>query len=158
MKSPKMQEFRQFMNQKCVTDAQNVWQQSVYAKNQKQKKTLEANTNYCLSKVNRFIRLNKFRLKQLFSGKRKNGHLIFKKGSSFGDYNYVPGTGGNDNLVGTNGPDFIVGNGGNDTISSLGGNDCILTQGGNDTINSGNNSNVILAGAGVKMKTCGIFC
>lgn len=46
----------------------------------------------------------------------------------------IPGTSGQDTLIGTNDADQITGGAGDDAISGEGGNDSILGQGGNDTL------------------------
>ncbi|WP_370212764.1 Hint domain-containing protein [Roseovarius sp.] len=46
----------------------------------------------------------------------------------------IPGTSGQDTLIGTNDADQITGGAGDDLVSGEGGNDSILGQGGNDTL------------------------
>ena len=63
-------------------------------------------------------------------------------------YNYIAGTGGNDNLEGTDGADFIVGLGGDDTIGGEGGNDFLCGGDGNDTIAGADDDDTISGGDG----------
>jgi Ca2+-binding RTX toxin-like protein len=61
----------------------------------------------------------------------------------------IPGTAGNDLLVGTSEADFMQGLGGNDTIEAFAGADYLDGGANNDTLNGGNGNDTLVGGSGI---------
>ena len=78
-----------------------------------------------------------------------SGNIIFPATITGIESVIVPGSGGNDYLIGDDGNDSLNGQGGNDTLEGRGGNDTLLGGTGNDVIYTGLGIDTVDGGEGI---------